>query len=386
VRDSAGAAAADATAAERIIERFHRIGLVEEGSDDRAGYADIGGSRDEIRPDTEAAARQLREIGATRLHMDKVLDAIGAECAERIRERGFVVAVDSVNASGVVGARLLLQRLGCTIRHIGGEETGIFPHTPEPTRENLGGLAEEIQRRGAAVGFAQDPDGDRLAIVDERGVYIGEEYTLVLAAMALFELDLASDEAGAEGGAGASPTLCANLSTSRMIDDVAATYGARVVRSAVGEANVVAAMRERGAILGGEGNGGVIWPRVTLIRDSLSAMALVLGLMARTGSSVSELVARVPRYAIVKRKVELSRREDADPAIAAVEARWSGEPDARIDRQDGARVDFDADSEFGAAWIHVRPSNTEPIMRLIAEAGSEETACRLLDQAASATG
>src|ERR1043165_2959193 len=157
-----------------------------------------------------------------------------------------------------------------------------------------------------------------------------------------------------------------------MIDDIAARHGARVVRTPVGEANVVEAMkREKVAgadvVLGGEGNGGVIWPRVTYVRDSLSAMALVLSLMARTGRRVSELVADLPRYAIEKRKVDLARKEDAAPAVAKVGAAYR---DQRIDTQDGVRVDWTTGARAGKAWLHVRASNTEPIMRLIPEAPS----------------
>ncbi len=373
VRLSAGAAAADAATADKIIRRFRSM--------PEATIEHIEATDNE---DAEAAL--IREYGATRLHMDKVIDALGQDLAERIRERGFAVVVDSVNASGVHGTQLLMQRLGCELHHIGGDESGVFPHTPEPTRENLTGLCEEVQQHGAAVGFAQDPDADRLATVDERGEYIGEEYTLALAAMAIFELGLADGTEAKSQGADGRVTVCANLSTSRMIDDVAARYGARVLRTAVGEANVVAGMRSAGAALGGEGNGGVIWPRVTLIRDSLSAMGLVLGLLATTGATLSELVAKIPAYAIVKRKVDLARREDADRAALAVAARWEGQPGIRVDKQDGVRVDFNEESPFGAAWVHVRASNTEPIMRLIGEAGTPDLAEALLDEAAGAIG
>src|SRR5690606_4449454 len=159
-----------------------------------------------------------------------------------------------------------------------------------------------------------------------------------------------------------------------------------IVRSPVGEANVVAAMREHHAILGGEGNGGVIWPQITLIRDSLSAMALVLALMAKTGAPLSALVAQLPAYAILKRKVELARREDADRAAQQVAARFANTPGTRFDRQDGLRIDFDETTDFGPSWIHIRASNTEPIMRLIAEAGTTAQAEALLDAAAAAIG
>jgi len=385
----AGAGAASADAAAWIIERFRTIGLLADASgeapprgiglppDDARGEADIAPTGQ--KRGATAPTGQKPGATVTRLHVDKVLRAIGPDAIERIRNRAFPIVVDSVNASGTLGARTLMQQLGCTLTHIGGEETGVFSHTPEPTRENLVGLCEEVRRRGAAAGFAQDPDADRLAIVDERGAYIGEEYTLALGAMALFELGLA------EVATGSRPTLCANLSTSRMIDDVAAHHGARVIRTPVGEANVAHAMKTHASNLGGEGNGGVIWPSVACVRDSLSAMALVLSLMARTGRTVSQLVADINAlgpnpdgYVIEKRKVDIPSRDAATPAVEAIAAHFANHPGARLDRQDGIRVDFEG------AWLHVRPSNTEPIMRLIAEAPTAEGATTLLDEAARA--
>lgn len=283
---------------------------------------------------------------------------------------GVKCVVDSVNSSGVAGAREFLgTRL---VHHLGSGESGLFPHTPEPLKENLTDLARVVREKRADVGFAQDPDADRLAIIDERGEYIGEEYTLALAAESL----LSSGKIEARGGGA---VLCTNLSTSRMLEDVAVRHGARVVRTAVGEANVVEAMKKHGAVLGGEGNGGVIWPRVTYIRDSLTAMGLTIGLMARTGKSLSELVKEIPAYAIVKRKVDLPDVSVAQRAAEAVAARFKAE---RLDRQDGVRVDFDRER----AWLHVRASNTEPIMRLIAEAPTAAIAERILREAEEAIG
>ncbi len=305
---------------------------------------------------------------ATQAHVDLVVDALEQlDLVQAIEEAAFSVVVDSVNGSGAEGALLLLERLGCSeILHLGGESTGLFPHTPEPTRENLVTLSQAVRAAGADIGFAQDPDGDRLAIVDERGEYIGEEYTLVLAAEALLS---ACHSPG--------PAVAVNLSTSRMIDDVAARHGAKVIRTAVGEANVVSAMKANRCVLGGEGNGGVIFPPVTYIRDSLSAMAIVLALMAKTGEKrpLSSIIAGLPSYAIEKRKVDLRSKDDARPAVEKLARAYSGE---RLDRQDGIRIDFDS----RRAWLHVRASNTEPIMRLIAEAPTAEAARSLLDEAA----
>jgi phosphomannomutase len=303
----------------------------------------------------------------TSAHLEKLRAAMNAMgLADDRRGQGLSCIVDSVNSSGVEGAQALLG--GRLKHHLGSSDNGLFPHVPEPTRENLTGLAEFVRAKRVDVGFAQDPDADRLAIIDERGNYIGEEYTLVLAAEAILS---------AVGESARGRSICVNLSTSRMIEDVAAKYGARVVRTPVGEAHVVEAMKSTNAIFGGEGNGGVIWPEVTFIRDSLSGMALVLSLLARTGNRVSELVSDVPSYAIVKRKVDLSEQSQAARAASAVWARFK---EHTIDQQDGVWVGFAQER----AWLHVRGSNTEPIMRIIAEAPTRETAERLLDEAARA--
>ncbi len=296
-------------------------------------------------------------------HVEK---AAGLVDAESIRSRGFRVVLDSVAASGCVAGRRLLETLGCDVRHLHGEPTGIFPHTPEPTEANLGELAAATRKDAdAVVGFAQDPDADRLAIVDEHGRYIGEEYTLVLAALRMMQR---------RGGG----PVSANLSTSRMIDDVCAGFeGGRVIRTAVGEANVVQGIRESGGFIGGEGNGGVIVPEVCYIRDSLSAMALVLELLATdpAGRTLSQIVDGLPRYAMVKRKWDLTAvgGRDAVPGILdRIRNHWS---DGRVDDADGIRVDI------GDRWVHVRPSNTEPIIRLIAEAPTESAVESIVDEA-----
>ena len=304
---------------------------------------------------------------ATHAHVERVRDALGAiGCTQDRRWQAIKCIVDSVNASGTSGAKALLGPN--IIHHLGSSDSGIFPHTPEPTKDNLTTLARFTAEKRASAGFAQDPDADRMAIIDERGTYIGEDYTLVLAAEAV----LGADPARSTGA-----TVCVNLSTSRMIDDVAARHGARVVRTPVGEAHVVEAMKREKAILGGEGNGGVIWPRVTYVRDSLSAMGLLLALMTRTGKSISQLVADIPAYSIVKRKVDLRDQSEAAKAVEAVARNFAS---AKVDRQDGVRVDIAS----RRAWLHVRASNTEPIMRLIAEAPTDADATALLDEAAAA--
>ena len=273
-----------------------------------------------------------------------------------ISSKRFKVVLDSVNGAGCVATAMLLSKLGCNVVHLNNTPNGQFPHEPEPTEKNLTGLADEVKRQKAAVGFAQDPDADRLALVDETGRYIGEEYTLALCAQWIL-----SKRPG---------VAVTNLSTSRMLDDIAAKSGSTVVRTPVGEANVADAMRAadggKGAVVGGEGNGGIIDLRVVPGRDSLVGMAYVLQLMAATGKTLSQLVAETPRYEIVKTKFEC-RREDAERAVEALKTEFAHE---KVDTQDGLRIDW-AD-----AWVHARASNTEPIMRIIAEAPDRATAER----------
>ncbi|HET6246445.1 MAG TPA: phosphoglucosamine mutase [Tepidisphaeraceae bacterium] len=282
------------------------------------------------------------------LHVKSVLDYVDML---GISTRRYKVVLDSVNGAGCVATATLLNKLGCQLIHIHATPDGQFPHEPEPTAANLTGLCAEVRRQQAAVGFAQDPDADRLAIVDENGTYIGEEYSLVLAAQWILSRKPGS-------------VAVTNLSSSRMIDDVAAKTGGRVIRTAVGEANVIAAMLDNNAPIGGEGNGGVIDPRIVPGRDSMVGMAYVLSLMAATGKTLSQLVDDIPKYEIVKTKFEC-RREDADRAVEALKKEFAHE---KVDTQDGIRIDWPT------AWVHARPSNTEPIMRIIAEAPDRATA------------
>lgn len=340
--------------AKRIIELFH----TQQGP--LSTYDDIGAME--------------RDDSAATLHTQRVIRAVERVMpAASIASKRFKVVLDSVNASGRFGGAELLRTLGCDFVHINADSSGIFPHPPEPLAENLTSLCDAVKQHKTQVGFVQDPDADRLAIVDEHGHFIGEEYTLALAAMSLLGGGSSATPAGAS-----SPklSLAANLSTSRMIDDIAARHGANIVRTPVGEANVVAGMRRAGSVLGGEGNGGVIWPEIVPIRDSLSAMALVLALMARTGQSISTLVSQIPAYAIEKRKLTLRDASAVERAQRAVAEAFEG---GRVDRQDGVRVDFVVSG--GAGWVHARASNTEPIFRLIAEAPTREQAQAALDKA-----
>jgi len=281
------------------------------------------------------------------LHVKRVLERVDVL---GISTKRYKVVLDSVNGAGCVATATMLSKLGCQLIHINATPDGQFPHEPEPTAANLTGLADEVKRQRAHVGFAQDPDADRLAIVDEHGTYIGEEYSLALCAKLIL-----SKKPG---------VTAANLSSSRMLDDIAAATGSRVIRTPVGEANVVQAMLKNDSAIGGEGNGGVIDPRIVPGRDSMVGMAYVLQLMAATGKSIAQLVDEIPRYEIVKTKFEC-KREDANRAVEALKAEFASE---RVDTQDGIRIDWDR------AWVHARPSNTEPIMRIIAEAPDRATA------------
>jgi phosphomannomutase len=308
-------------------------------------------------PTGPRADRTVQE--ETRGHDTHVAKVLGQIDPRPIQAGGFKVVLDSVNGAGGPGGLRLLEALGCDVVHINGVADGNFAHPPEPRAEHLGGLCQAVIETGADVGFAQDPDADRLAMVDAAGRYFGEEYTLALVAESVLERHPGT------------PTA-ANLSTSRLIDDVAARFGSRVIRTAVGEANVAKAMREAGCLIGGEGNGGVMLPSVTWVRDSLSGMALVLDLMQRRAQPLASIVDAMPAYAMVKQTIELGGDDARSQLLAGIEAvtrHYEAQSGAQVQTQDGVRVDL-ADG-----WVHLRASNTEPIARVIAEsrnAGSAE--------------
>ena len=293
--------------------------------------------------------------GAPHAHAEAVARLVDARA---IRDRGFRVALDSVHGAGGAGAYALLSELGVrVVEHLGAEPTGAFPHAPEPLPANLGELCAATGRAGADLGLAQDPDADRLALVDESGRCLSEECTFALAAQRVLER------------AGPGATVVANLATSRMIDEIARSAGARLVRSPVGEANVVAAMRAAGAAVGGEGNGGVILPAASHVRDALVAMGLILELLATRNRPLSALAAALPDAEMIKEKRPLG-----DVPVAAVaEALERAFPDAAVDRRDGLRFDF------SDRWVLVRPSNTEPVLRVIAEAPTAAGARELIE-------
>ena len=284
-------------------------------------------------------------------HLASVLKLVDAEA---IRRRGFTVLLDACHGAGGRMGTALLRELGCKAVVLGDLPDGRYDHPPEPTEANLREFAAIVPATGAAVGFAQDPDADRLAIIDETGRYIGEELTLALCA----SLRLAQK----------SGPVVINLSTSRVTEDVARALGCPVHRTPVGEINVVERMRAEQAVLGGEGNGGVIDPRVGFVRDSFVGMALVLDLLAATGEPLSKRVAALPKYAMIKDQYPLAGPGGAGSAVALWDRITAGYPEAAADRRDGLRLDWPD------RWVHVRASNTEPIVRVIAEAATADAA------------
>jgi phosphomannomutase len=287
-------------------------------------------------------------------HLRLVLDQVSVAA---VASKRFTVFLDANGgAGGPLGVRLL-NELGCEVVQHNCEANGVFAHEPEPTPAHLADVAPWVKQTGAAVGFVLDPDADRLALIDETGECVSEELTLALAVK--YRLREAHGP------------VVVNMSTSRVVADLAAAAGCEFHRSAVGEANVVDRMRATKAVIGGEGNGGVIDPQVGWVRDPFIGMALVLSLMAEDRVPLSELVAGLPRYAMLKTKFEVPRDRLAG-ALAALEAKW---PDAKADKLDGLRLDGPD------WWLHVRPSNTEPVVRVIGEAPTPERAKELCDEA-----
>lgn len=288
-------------------------------------------------------------------HLALVLAQVNVE---RIRDCAFPVLLDSNHGAGSLLGKKLLASLGCSVTLLGGHPDGRFAHRPEPTAENLAEVASLVPKNHAVVGFCQDPDADRLALIDERGIYIGEEYTLALC------LDhVLRTRPG---------PVVTNCATSRMSADLAARYGVPYFKSAVGEANVVAEMQLHQAAFGGEGNGGPIDPRVGYVRDSFVGMALLLDALAEHQIPLSRWVAELPRYAIRKTTVPLER----DQIPQALESLQSRFPEAAANTLDGLRLDW------SDRWLLVRASNTEPIVRLIVEAPTPADAEQLTAEAA----
>jgi len=290
---------------------------------------------------------------AVQRHIDQIL-ALPYVDVEGIRNRHFRVALDCVRGAGSVIMPLLLERLGCTVSAINLEPDGRFPRPPEPVAANLGDLERLVLQAGADIGFAVDPDVDRLALVSDAGRAIGEDFTLALAARLVLRHRRGP--------------VVTNLSTSRIVEDVANAANVPLIRAPVGEVNVALRMRDERAPIGGEGNGGVILSELHLGRDAPVGAALILQLLHEENRALSQIVAELPRYVIVKDKLDRPKAS-LDAVYAALRSAFPG---ASADSQDGLRL------SWADRWVHVRPSGTEPIVRVIAEAPTDAEASELI--------
>ena len=276
--------------------------------------------------------------------------------AEKIRKAGFKAVVDGVNSSGGIAIPRLLERLGVEVVKLHCEPTGHFAHDPEPLEKNLGEICQKVVEVQADLGIVVDPDVDRLALITEQGKMFGEEYTLV---------------ACADHVLGKTPgNTVSNLSSSRALRDVTEQHGGSYAASAVGEVNVVALMKANQAVIGGEGNGGIIYPASHYGRDSLVGVALFLTHLAERGVAMSALRAGYPSYFMSKDKIQLTPALDVDGILGSIREKYAAE---RVTTVDGVKIDFED------RWVHLRKSNTEPIVRIYTEAGTQAAADTLAE-------
>ncbi len=315
---------------------------------------DIYHQRDFTQVPSSEIRRARADGQAVATHLERLMRCLDARA---VRRAGLKVALDACNGAGSVAAPRFLRDLGCRLFAIHTDPDGGFPRNPEPTPENLGDLQAAVRRHGADIGFAQDADADRLAVVDGSGHAIGEDYTLALAC--LFVLRRSPGP------------VVTNLSTTRAVDDIAAALDCPVIRTRIGEINVVEEMIQSHAVVGGEGNGGVILPAVHYCRDSMGGMGAILQLMAETGKSLREILKDLPRYFMVKEKTAFP--PDGVPLLLDRLRREF--PGAEISTLDGLKL------SWAGEWLHVRSSNTEPVLRLVAEARSARRARALVRHA-----
>ena len=297
-------------------------------------------------PEIDAIGHVLSRAPFNDEHIRRVL-ALPLVDVEAVRRRRYKVVVDAVNSVGGVVIPKLLRELGCEVVELNCEPTGDFAHNPEPLPENLTGISEAVVREKADLGVVVDPDVDRLAFVSEDGTMFGEEYTLV--AVADYILSKTPGD------------TVSNLSSSRALRDVTERHGCRYYASAVGEVNVTTKMREVGAVIGGEGNGGVIYPELHYGRDALVGTALFLTWLTERGLTMTQLRATYPSYFASKNKIQLTPAIDVDKVLREVKGRYSNE---NVNDIDGVKIDFPEN------WVHLRKSNTEPIIRVYTEAKS----------------
>ena len=325
-------------------------------SENGAEVLDIAEREDFDYADVDHLGKYRDDNTFNQRHIDAVL---GLELVdlEAIKKRKFNVCVDAVNS--VVGIILpeLLSALGVECKVLYGEPTGDFAHNPEPLEKNLSGIMEEVSKGGYDLGVVVDPDVDRLAFIQEDGKMYGEEYTLV--SVADYILDHVKG------------ATVSNLSSTRALRDVTEKHGCKYYASAVGEVNVTTKMKEVGAVIGGEGNGGVIYPESHYGRDALVGIALFLSSMAQKGCTASELRASYPSYSIAKNRIDLKPTTDIDAILEQVKEKYGNEPDVQVTDIDGVKLDFPN------KWVHLRKSNTEPIIRVYSEASTMEEADEL---------
>ena len=316
----------------------------------------IAEKEDFIYADVDHLGHYTEDDTYNRRHVDSVL-ALKLVDKEAIRNAHFKVIVDSINSVGGIILPDLFKALGVEARFLNGEPNGDFAHNPEPLEKNLGGIMGEMSKGGYDLGVVVDPDVDRLAFIQEDGRMYGEEYTLV--SVADYVLDHVKG-----------PTV-SNLSSTRALRDVTEKHGCKYYASAVGEVNVTTKMKEVGAVIGGEGNGGVIYPESHYGRDALVGIALFLSSLAQKGLKVSELRKTFPNYYIAKNRIDLTPATDVDAILKKVKDTYQHEPNVSVTDIDGVKLDFPT------SWVHLRKSNTEPIIRVYSEASTLEEADEL---------
>ena len=323
--------------------------------DEAAKVYSMGENHEYILQEWSGLGSEENDDQANKRHNEEILKLSYID-VDKIQKKKFKVVLDCVNGAGGLIVPQLLEKLGCGVTVINGEPTGIFAHTPEPLPENLTQLKVAVIKEKADIGFAVDPDVDRCAIVDNTGTPIGEEYTLALAVKLVLSQKMGR--------------VAVNMSTSRASEDIADYYNCMFVRSKVGEINVAIKMLEVDAIIGGEGNGGVILPELHLGRDAPLAVAMTLQYLAEFNGTMRDLFLSLPQYKMVKEKVSIEGM-DPDKLLAAFAEKYKGE---QINLLDGVKIDF------GNMWVHLRKSNTEPIVRVMTEAPDEKQARALADR------
>ena len=297
---------------------------------------------------------------AIETHIDTILSTIDTKAIQKSR---LNVIIDPNNGAGALAVPILFEKLGISYEIINKEPNGNFAHNPEPRSEYLGELSERLKHGHFDIGFAQDADADRLVILDEKGQFIGEDYSLG------FCMDyILSKESSQED------SVVVNLSTSLLIEKIAQKYGVKTHYTKVGETNVTQGIRHTNAIAGGEGNGGIIYPKVGFGRDSLVGIVLALSFIAERSKTVSEIVSEYPSYVMIKDKIGVTTRSDLNTLLESVKSHFSG---CLINTEDGVKVSLDN------SWLHIRPSNTEPIVRIYAEADSMDNAKDIISQVRS---